>query len=52
MTKVSADDVRAAAERLRDVVVRTPLERNERLSELTGANVWLKREDLQPVRSY
>jgi len=52
MTKVSADDVRAAAERLRDVAVRTPLERNERLSQLTGADVWLKREDLQPVRSY
>jgi threonine dehydratase len=49
---VSADDVRAAAERLIDVVVRTPLERNERLSELVGADVYLKREDLQPVRSY
>ena len=45
-------DVKAAAERLRDVVVRTPLERNQRLSELTGAEVLLKREDLQPVRSY
>jgi len=52
MTRVSIDDVRAAAERLRDVVPRTPLERNERLSELVGADVWLKREDLQPVRSY
>ena len=52
MTKVSADDVRAAAERLHEVAVRTPLERNVRLSELVGASVWLKREDLQPVRSY
>ena len=52
MTRVSIDDVRAAAERLRDVVPRTPLERNDRLSELVGADVWLKREDLQPVRSY
>ena len=50
--KVSADDVRRAAERLRDVVVRTPLERSIRLSEMVGAEVWLKREDLQPVRSY
>jgi threonine dehydratase len=32
--------------------VRTPLERSERLSGLVGADVWLKREDLQPVRSY
>jgi threonine dehydratase len=45
-------DVKAAAERLRDIAVRTPLERNQRLSEMTGADVWLKREDLQPVRSY
>src|SRR6202012_5509146 len=29
-----------------------PLQRNERLSELVGGEVWLKREDLQPVRSY
>lgn len=28
------------------------MERSERLSQLTGAEVWLKREDLQPVRSY
>jgi threonine dehydratase len=52
MSPVSASDVRAAAERLRDIVVRTPLERNDRLSELLGADVFLKREDLQPVRSY
>ena len=51
-TTVSADDVRAAAERLREVVARTPLERNVRLSALVGAEVYLKREDLQPVRSY
>jgi len=49
---LSIDDVRAAAARLHDVAVRTPLERSERLSQLTGAEVWLKREDLQPVRSY
>jgi threonine dehydratase len=52
MTEVSADDVRAASERLRGVVVRTPLERSERLSAQLRADVWLKREDLQPVRSY
>ena len=52
LARVTADDVRAAAERLRDVAVRTPLEHNDRLSELVGADVWLKREDLQPVRSY
>jgi threonine dehydratase len=47
-----ADLVDEAAARLAGVVRRTPLERNERLSALVGAEVWLKREDLQPVRSY
>lgn len=41
-----------AATRLYGVANRTPLQRNDRLSEATGAEVWLKREDLQPVRSY
>ncbi|MCW2620987.1 MAG: threonine dehydratase [Frankiales bacterium] len=41
-----------AAVRLDGVAVRTPLQRNERLSALTGAEVWFKREDLQVGRSY
>ena len=45
-------EVSAAARRLAGVAERTPLERNARLSELTGAEVWLKREDLQVGRSY
>ena len=49
---VSADDVLAAARRLEGVAVRTPLERNARLSTALGADVWVKREDLQVVRSY
>jgi threonine dehydratase len=44
--------VEEAVERLAGVATRTPLERNERLSALVGGDVWLKREDLQPVRSY
>src|ERR1700760_3361393 len=44
--------VEEAVGRLAGVVTRTPLQRNERLSELVGGEVWLKREDLQPVRSY
>lgn len=47
-----AAQVDAAAARLDGVVLRTPLERNARLSALAGGEVWLKREDLQPVRSY
>lgn len=41
-----------AAARLEPIGVRTPLQRNERLSERYGADVRLKREDLQAVRSY
>ena len=47
-----AEAVDQAAARVADVVSRTPLERNTRLSALTGAEVWLKREDMQAVRSY
>jgi threonine dehydratase len=49
---VSAGDVDAAGRRLQNVVVQTPLQYNARLSAATGATVYLKREDLQPVRSY
>ncbi|WP_370452430.1 threonine ammonia-lyase IlvA [Kribbella caucasensis] len=49
---VDAMDIEEAVKRLDDVAVRTPLQRNPRLSERTGAEVWLKREDLQIGRSY
>lgn len=47
-----ARDVSAAAARLSGVARTTPLELNQRLSDATGAQVWLKREDLQVGRSY
>src|SRR6478609_9061172 len=50
--RVDAAAVDRAAARLDGVTRRTPLERNARLSDLTGAEVLLKREDLQSVRSY
>ncbi|MGQ4599857.1 threonine ammonia-lyase IlvA [Nocardia sp. R6R-6] len=49
---LTADEIDAAAERIADVIDPTPLQRSERLSKLTGANVYLKREDLGAVRSY
>jgi threonine dehydratase len=49
---VTARTVDEAARRLHGVVRTTPLERNVRLSALAGGEVWVKREDLQPVRSY
>jgi threonine dehydratase len=45
-------EVERAARQLAGVAERTPLQRNARLSELTGAEVWVKREDLQVGRSY
>ena len=41
-----------ASVRLANVTSKTPLLPNVRLSSITGCKVWLKREDLQPVRSY
>jgi threonine dehydratase len=49
---IGLPDVLAAAERLRPVGVQTPLQLSDRLSERYGASVYLKREDLQAVRSY
>ena len=37
---------------LRGIFDATPLQRNDHLSPRYGANIWLKREDLSPVRSY
>ncbi|EOM78606.1 threonine dehydratase [Rhodococcus rhodnii] len=49
---LSADAIDAAAERISGVVAPTPLQYCERLSAATGAEVYLKREDLTAVRSY
>ncbi|MGY4539721.1 threonine dehydratase [Mucilaginibacter sp. UYNi724] len=45
-------DFEAAYERLKDVVKHTPLEYNEGLSAKYECKIYLKREDLQIVRSY
>src|SRR5438093_1859066 len=45
-------DYNKAAERLKPVVTRTPLAYSLNLSRRYGANIYLKREDLQIVRSY
>lgn len=44
--------VDAAYEALAGIVTQTPLQPAPRHSDATGAQVWLKREDLQVVRSY
>ena len=43
---------RAAETQMRRVFDPTPLTRNDTLSERYGADIYLKREDLSPVRSY
>lgn len=45
-------DVERAAEALRELFPETPLQFNDHLSQRYGADIWLKREDLSPVRSY
>ncbi len=50
--EVSVQSIEESYGRLEPVVTRTPLERSGRLSEQYGAAVYLKREDLQIVRSY
>jgi len=41
-----------AAAALRTIFPETPMQENAHLSERTGARIFLKREDLSPVRSY
>ncbi|MBL9052282.1 MAG: pyridoxal-phosphate dependent enzyme, partial [Tabrizicola sp.] len=43
---------RSATLALRELFPETPLQRNDHLSARYGAEVYLKREDLTPVRSY
>jgi threonine dehydratase len=45
-------DARAATAAIRGLFPETPLQRNDHLSARYGADIWLKREDLTPVRSY
>ena len=49
---VRASDIQLAQARISSVIEPTPLQYCPRLSEETGVEVYLKREDLQDVRSY
>jgi threonine dehydratase len=46
------DDIRAAAERITGAVIRTPMLVSRTLSEIIGAEVWLKFENLQFTAAY
>ena len=52
MTDTFQKAARSATQAMREVFQPTPLMRNDHLSERYEADIWLKREDLSPVRSY
>jgi len=47
-----SDKALIAERKMRELFPPTPLQRNDHLSARFGADIWLKREDLSPVRSY
>ena len=49
---LSIDDIRAAAARLKGHIERTPMRHSRTLSEITGAEVWVKFENLQFTAAY
>lgn len=51
-TPLQLEDVLIANQLLKDIVSHTPLQKNERLSEQYECNIYIKREDLQHVRSF
>ncbi len=52
MQPPTIDDIRAAGERVKGAVVRTPMLVSRTLSEITGAEIWLKFENLQFTAAY
>lgn len=49
---ISVEEIEQAANTLKTIATHTPLIQNILLSDEYEANIWLKREDLQVVRSY
>lgn len=49
---VQLEDILIAYQRIKDIVAHTPLQKNHRLSEKYDCNIYIKREDLQHVRSF
>ena len=50
--EITIKDIDEAVKRLEDVVLRTPLQYSKRLSKKYKANIYIKREDIQEVRSF
>ncbi|MEM6909237.1 MAG: threonine ammonia-lyase [Pseudomonadota bacterium] len=51
-SELTLASVRAAAERIEGAVVKTPMMHSLTLSEITGADIWLKFENLQFTAAY
>jgi threonine dehydratase len=52
VNRISLEDIRAAAGRLRGAIEATPFVHSRTLSRLTGAEIWLKLENLQFTASF
>jgi threonine dehydratase len=52
MTTLTLDDIKAAAKRVEGHIERTPCRHSRTLSQITGADVWVKFENLQFTASY
>ena len=52
MQPPTIDDIRAAAQRIEGAVIRTPMLKSRTLSEIIGAEIWLKFENLQFTAAY
>lgn len=49
---INIENIRDASNKLADVVIKSPLEKNLKLNSNFSSNIYLKREDLQQVRSF
>ena len=49
---INIENIRNASNKLADVVIKSPLEKNLKLNSDFNSNIYLKREDLQQVRSF
>lgn len=49
---INVEDIVIAHTRLKDIITHTPLQRDDRLSDKYECDIFIKREDLQVVRSF
>lgn len=52
LKKINISSIDNTLNKISKFIIKTPLQLNSRLSDIYGANIYLKREDLQNVRSF